>query len=214
MKLNKMYGNYSHWLTYPRWDSNRAPRLTRLNIPVAEDGLVRFQAPLWQTIFLFTSPGCYRMVIRYSLRSGYWACSLCVRTSVLISAILITSIRGLHQFIHSNALSTRRHLISSHIHHSQSCGHHMILWHDAWKPEQWSQSRTTVMSVAKQQLCKHLPVATNKHATIEELPEAVFYMGSDLNLYKKYYQSVRARDAEHGSSERSPHCWKLIQRNE
>jgi hypothetical protein len=58
----------------------------------------------------------------------------------------------------------------------------LILWHVCWKPELWSQQRQTLLrngsadtSVVRQWLSsRHVMTATDKHATIEELLEAVF----------------------------------------
>jgi hypothetical protein len=41
-----------------------------------------------------------------------------------------------------------------------------ILWHDAWKPEQWSQSRRSLLG---KRLCKQVPAGTNKQGRIEVL---------------------------------------------
>jgi hypothetical protein len=57
-----------------------------------------------------TVPGRHRMGTGYSPCSGYRAGFLSVSFSVLISAVLIGSIRGLRQFIYLNALSRLRHL--------------------------------------------------------------------------------------------------------
>jgi hypothetical protein len=53
-----------------------------------------------------------------------------------------------------------------------------------------------VTSVAKQQFSKYVSVATDKHATIEELPEEAFSMGSDLKLYKKEYRGQETLSTE------------------
>jgi hypothetical protein len=116
-------------ITYPPWDSNPIPQSTGLSIPAAQsyhwqDG--RSSSPVLALIFLFTVPGYYRMGTGYSPSSCYRTCLLSVRCSVLISALLIGSVRGLRQLICVNALSRLQHFISSQIHHSQSCRHQIV----------------------------------------------------------------------------------------
>jgi hypothetical protein len=48
-----------------------------------------------------------------------------------------------------------------------------------------SSSELEETAVARERLGKHVPAATNTDATIEELLEAVFYVGSVPGLYKK-----------------------------
>jgi hypothetical protein len=120
-KLSTIYG------TNPPWDSNLIPLSTGLNIAASESyhSQDSRSSPRCGNDISFTMPGCYRMGIGYSPYSDYRAYFLSARSSILISAVLIDSIRC-RQLICLNALRGLRNFVFSQIHHSEPSGHQII----------------------------------------------------------------------------------------
>jgi hypothetical protein len=121
--------NKSTMITYPHWDSNGYPCqqdwMSRPLICTAVR-MARIHAPLWQWYFSSVCPGAMKCVpgtlyIVIGRLISYPSGPL-----ILISDVLIVSIRG-RQLICLNAMSMLQHFILSQIHHSQSSGH-QIIW--------------------------------------------------------------------------------------
>jgi hypothetical protein len=93
-----------------------------------------------------------------------------------------------------------------------------ILWHVYWKPELWSQQRQPLIgngsvntSVARQWLSsRHVIAATDTHATIVEILDAVFSVRSVPRFYKEDQLELQGlvRGSEGRQSVKSCSCEK------